>query len=76
MGLSSIIVLISIKGYATKLFMANKIEEYLSNKSISKDPDSSTCDSIDKISKQEIEGIKKEIVSKLNVDYETYIKQF
>lgn len=37
----------------------------------------SLCESIDEISKQEIEDSKKNLISKLtDIDYETYIKQF
>ena len=44
---------------------------------VKKGSDSSVCESIDEISKQEIEDYKKNISSKLtDIDYETYIKQF
>lgn len=39
--------------------------------------DSSLCESIDEISKEEIENFKKDLKFKLaDLDYETYIKQF
>ena len=56
--------------------MVKKIEKSLSNESINEELDSSICESIDEISNLEIERLEKEIKSKLNVDYETYIKQF
>ena len=44
---------------------------------VNKGSDSSICESIDEISKQEIEDSKKNLNSKLtDIDYETYIKQF
>ena len=56
--------------------MVKKFEKSLSNESINEELDSSICESIDEISNLEIERLEKEIKSKLNVDYETYIKQF
>lgn len=44
--------------------------------SINEEPDS-ICESIDDISKEELESLKKILLSRLsNIDYETYIKQF
>ena len=44
---------------------------------MNEESDSSVCESIDEISKQELENYKKYLKSKLtDIDYETYIKQF
>ncbi len=50
---------------------------YLYSALLNEEPNSSVCESIDEVSEQEIENLKKEIKSKLtDIDYETYIKQF
>ena len=44
---------------------------------VNEESDSFVCESIDEISKQELENYKKYLKSKLtDIDYETYIKQF
>jgi hypothetical protein len=63
-----------------KIDMAKLIKNYfyfLNKLKNEEESDSSVCESIDEISKQEIEDFKKSIKFKLTgIDYETYIKQF
>lgn len=60
---------ISLRGILTNFFNNNC-------ESVNEEPDS-VCESVDNISKEELESFKKKLLSRLsNIDYETYIKQF
>ncbi len=59
---------------AINLLISNN---YIKNDQIKEIPEQSVCESIDKISKEQLESYRKQVKSKLtNLDYVTYIKQF